>query len=132
LYLEGKGVAQDDIEANKWFQRAAEQGDATSQFLLATAYVRGTGVAKDSAAAVHWFRLSAEGGVPAAQFNLGILYDRGQVVDIDPIQAYAWARIAASAGHPEANSLREILAAKLAPEQLAEAEAVAAAFKPRP
>src|SRR5262245_3657096 len=37
-YQRGQGVPQSDEEAVKWFQRAAEQGHAPSQLVLAISY----------------------------------------------------------------------------------------------
>ena len=44
MYRDGKGVAQDDAEAVRWFRRAAEQGYARAQQDLASAYYFGRGV----------------------------------------------------------------------------------------
>ena len=38
FYSNGRGVTQSDVEATKWFRRAAEQGDDEAQFDLAAAY----------------------------------------------------------------------------------------------
>jgi len=39
LYLHGKGLSQDYVEAAKWFRRAAEQGDADAQNNLGVFYI---------------------------------------------------------------------------------------------
>jgi TPR repeat protein len=44
LHAAGKRVPQDDVEAAKWYRRAAEQG---SQMMLAVLYFGGVGVPKD-------------------------------------------------------------------------------------
>jgi len=38
MYRNGKGVPEDDKEAVKWFQLAAEQGNAIAQYNLGVAY----------------------------------------------------------------------------------------------
>lgn len=41
LYDNGQGVFRDDVEAVKWYRRAAEQGYASAQFNLGASYIRG-------------------------------------------------------------------------------------------
>ena len=46
-----------------WLRKAAEQGDAKGQTLLAVCYNEGKGVAKDYKEAVKWWTKSAEQGL---------------------------------------------------------------------
>jgi len=46
-YKNGSGVAQDHVEAVKWFRKSAEQGDAGGQLALGWCYETGKGVAKN-------------------------------------------------------------------------------------
>ena len=62
LYSDGKGVSQDDVEAVKWFQRAAGQGDAVAQTCLGMAYAGGLGVSQDLVLAYMWCSLAAMRG----------------------------------------------------------------------
>ena len=48
------GVERDFEEAAEWFNKAAEQGDATAQFYLGLMYVKGEGVDKDPVEAHKW------------------------------------------------------------------------------
>jgi len=59
MYFQGECTKADLAEAARWFQRAAEQGLAGSQSMLATMYEKGLGVAVDAAAAAKW-RAAAE------------------------------------------------------------------------
>ncbi len=52
MYLEGRGVPQDDAEAVRWHRQAAEQGLAEAQFSLGGMYLDGRGVPEDDATAV--------------------------------------------------------------------------------
>src|SRR5262249_30894303 len=54
LYVEGKGVAQDVGEANRWYRKAAEAGDTDAMHLLAHNLETGNGIARDDAAALAW------------------------------------------------------------------------------
>ena len=42
MYLEGKGVIPDVVEAVKWFSMAAAQGDANSQYIIGIINLDGT------------------------------------------------------------------------------------------
>src|SRR6266496_2326797 len=70
-YEQGKGVAKDQVEAIKWYRKAAEQNLAEAQYNLGVYYYAGEGVAKDQVEAVKWYRKAAEQNYAAAQSNLG-------------------------------------------------------------
>ena len=67
LYDYGRGVAQDYVEARKWYLKAAVQGDAGAHFGLGSLYFRGHGVAQDYTMAYVWFNISAAQGFAAAK-----------------------------------------------------------------
>jgi len=46
-YEQGKGVAKDQVEAVKWYRKAAEQNFAPAQNNLGVCYELGQGLAKD-------------------------------------------------------------------------------------
>jgi len=50
-YSKGRGVAEDDVEAAKWYQKSADQGYTKAEYQLAKCYVKGNGVPKDEAKA---------------------------------------------------------------------------------
>jgi hypothetical protein len=56
---QGLGVTQDDVEAVKWFRKAARQGLAPAQYNLGISYSNGQGMVKDPAEAVMWYRKAA-------------------------------------------------------------------------
>ena len=72
----GQGVAKNDVEAVKWFRKAAEQNYARAQYNLGVCYAKGQGVAKDEAEAVKWYRKAAEQNYAEAQCNLGVATPR--------------------------------------------------------
>ena len=59
-YEHGHGVAKDEVEAVKWYRKAAEQNQAEAQYNLGGCYSDGRGVAKDEVEAVKWWRKAAE------------------------------------------------------------------------
>ena len=56
MYGLGKGVRRDEAEAARWLRKAAEQGDAYSEYNLGILYFDGRGVSKDDAEAVRWLQ----------------------------------------------------------------------------
>jgi TPR repeat protein len=82
--------------------KAAELGDAKSQFELATAYLQGLGIPRDVAEALKWCRKAAEQGYAEAQTGLGGKYQYGVGVSKDDAEAVKWYRKAAEQGHAEA------------------------------
>jgi len=103
----------------------AEQGDADAQSNLGFMYHNGEGVPKDYAVAVRWYRLAAEQGHASAQYNLGIMYYNGEGVPQDYVQAHMWWNLAASKGNENGRKNRDIVAKKMTPTQIAEAQRLA-------
>jgi S1-C subfamily serine protease len=104
MYAFGHGVPKDDVEAVRWFRKAAEQGDSQGQFNLGTMYAGGHGAAQDYAEAVRWFRKAAEQGNPHGQSGLGIMYAGGKGVAQDYAEAVRWFRKAAEQGDSQGQS----------------------------
>ena len=73
-YKHGEGVAKDQLEAMKWYRKAAEQNYALAQNSLGVCYEQGEGVQKDPVEAVKWYRRAAEQNLALAQYNLGLCY----------------------------------------------------------
>ena len=123
-YYNGRGVDLDYGEALRWARLAAEQGNARGQSLLGAAYYSGSGVAQDHAEAARWARLAAEQGDAGAQAILGVLYLNGSGVPQDDVSAYVWLAAASSrSAIAGPGRMRDRLAGRMTPEQLAEAEA---------
>ncbi len=136
MYDNGQGVAEDDASAVVWYRKAAEQGDADAQFNLGVMYDNGQGVAKDDAAAVVWYRKAAEQGQASAQYNIALKYENGDGFYQDYVQAHKWFNLSA-ANYPagsdreDAKRKREGVAAKMQPDQIAEAQRLASAWRSR-
>jgi TPR repeat protein len=73
MYAEGKGITKDYKAAIKWFNLAAEQGDANAQSNLGNMYEQGYGVVKDKKRAHMWLNLSASQGNKNALVNRNML-----------------------------------------------------------
>jgi TPR repeat protein len=63
-------VAKDQVEAVKWFRKAAEQNFAPAQYNLNVCYYNGKGVAKDYVEAYEWLLLAARQGDEDAKKNI--------------------------------------------------------------
>jgi hypothetical protein len=46
MFAQGRGVAQSDVEAARWYRKAADQGHAQAQNNLGTMFEQGRGVAQ--------------------------------------------------------------------------------------
>lgn len=125
VYFNGRGVTQDDAEAVKWFRLAAAQGNADAQSNLGTMYGNGQGVAQDYAEVVKWFRLAAAQGNAAAQNNLGVMYRDGQGVKQDYVRAHMWFNLGGASGDVSEVKNRDLVAAKMTPQQIAAAQKMA-------
>ena len=141
MYNFGRGVAQDDTEAMKWYLTAAEQGLADAQFRLGYMFSLGNNyvlynadlfkdeealqsagrdVPQDDTEAVKWYRKAAEQGFVPAQHALGVMYDAGIGVPQDDVQAHLWLNLAAI----HLRSLQEVPPDQVPPELLSLQEVV--------
>jgi uncharacterized protein len=138
LYYHARGVKQDDVEALKWFRLAADQGDASAQLHLGNMHAQGQGVPQDQAAAGRWYRLAADQGYAQAQYNLGLWYATGEGGEADNVSAHMWFNLAA-ARFPSTDARnrnlavrnRDVVAGRMTPEQLAEAQRQAREWQSR-
>ena len=130
-YEQGKGVAKDQVEAVKWYRKAAEQNHAAAQNNLGFCYAKGEGVAKDQVEAVKWYRKAAEQNNAMGQINLAGCYLQGRGVTEDLVEAYKWLLLAARQGDEDAKKLMTWLEKNLRPEQVAQGQKRAREFKPR-
>jgi TPR repeat protein len=84
------------------------------------------------------YRRAAEQGVAEAQHNLGHMYRVGLGVPQDYVQAHMWFNLAASRfpasereNRERAVKNRDIVASKMTPDQIAEAQRLAREWKPK-
>jgi len=106
-YEEGKrGVAQDEVKAEIWFRKAAEQGHLGAQDRLRTSYAHKKGMASHEASAtllLAHLQKSAEQGDMHACAMLGEFYASGwNGVTKDLNQALAWFHKAIALGNSDA------------------------------
>jgi len=83
-----------EVEALKWYRKAAEQGNMGAQRELGKMLAEGQSV-KDEAEAVRQFRLMAEQGSVVGQYELGKMIAAGRGVKKDEAEAVRLFRLAA-------------------------------------
>ena len=131
MYKYGLGVPQDVAEAVKWFRKAAEQGDADAQYNLAQMHIIGAGIPQHYGEAMRWYRKAAEQGNANAQNNLGGMYRHGYGVAEDFVLAHMWYNLAAAQGNFGSSGQRDIVAMKMTPAQISEAQKLAREWRPK-
>jgi len=89
---------RDDIEALKWFLKAANQGSAKAQLYVGKAFCSGSGASTDHVECVKWIRKAATQGYAAAQHILGVIYFDGRAVTKDYLLAYKWVDLSLQQG----------------------------------
>ena len=109
MYMNGKGVKQDDAKAMEWAAVGAKAGNIQAQndvgFLLGT----GRGTKKDEEQALRWYASAADGGNAMAAYNVGLYYANGRGTKADPTRAVEYYRRAFDLGYPKAaNALGEM------------------------
>ena len=127
----------DDATALRLLDPLANQGYVPAQMTLGSMYQFGRGVPQGYSAAAKWFRKAADQGYAPAQLSLGYMYAEGLGVPQNDVQAYKWYSLAV-AGLPVSNTenrenaikYRDHLAAKMTPDQVAEAQKLASEWKP--
>ena len=124
-------MVQDDVEAVKWYKKAAEQGDVKAQYCLGFCYAQGQGVDKDNTLAAKWSQRAADQGEAASQFILGVLYSQGECVPKDFEIAYKWWSLSAAADYPNAAKNLEILSKRMTDLQIVKARGIVSAWKPK-
>jgi TPR repeat protein len=113
-----------DTALHEW-RPLAEEGDSAAQYNLGVMYDTGQGVPQDYTEAVKWYRKAALQGDSGSQVNLGVMYLLGHGVLQDYVQAHMWFNIAGANGDATGINNRDIVAEKMTPDQIAEAQKLA-------
>ncbi len=139
--LEDAGAAYkrgDYATAMKLVRPVAEQGNTSAQYNLGTMYYNGEGTRRDYAEALKWYRMAADRGDAESQNNLGVIYSDGKGVPANLVEATKWFKVAAARFPASEKEKRdkamknsELLAKKMTPTQVAEADKLAREWKPK-
>ena len=85
---------------------------------------------RDYPTAVRLIRPLAEQGDANAQCTLGVFYDNGLGVPQDKVTAYMWLNLSAAQGRDGAAAFRDLIARRMTPAQIAEAQKLSRERKP--
>lgn len=114
-----------------WHLAAAEKGDAEAQYQLGILYAR-PGDRQDGQAAIKWLERSAAQGNLNAATKLALAYQDGIITMPNLKRSYFWWCRVAPHAWDGFYKMREAAGRRLTPEQKAQQEKDAAAFKPVP
>lgn len=123
------GYSKNIGKAVEWWHKAAAKGHSRAQLSLGQAYRSGNGVPQDTVRAVEWFTKSAAQGNTIAQFFLGLEYAKSKGVMADAVLAYAWLNLAAGNALEVAGEMRDRVARKMSPSDIAEAQQMSSRWK---
>ena len=98
-------MAQCDVEAVRWYRKAADQGDADAQGKLGVTYQQGRGVAQSDVEAVRWWQKAADQGNAGAQAMVGMNLLDGRGVPKDLAKSHKYLSLAAANGLKEAKEI---------------------------
>lgn len=106
-YEKGQGVEKSAQEAEKWYRKAAEQGEKKAEKHLARILGEGyyfgcNGKSKDYEKAAANFHIAAKAGDAYSQYVLGFCYEKGQGVEKSAQEAVKWYRKSAKQGEKNA------------------------------
>lgn len=95
IYQDGRGVPKNVKKAEKWYLRAAEQGNIDAQVNLASLYYD-----SNPNEALKWGLIAAQKGSAKAQNRVGCLYYNGKVKEAPSCveKAFYWFELAAKQG----------------------------------
>jgi TPR repeat protein len=122
---------QDYATALRLLLPLAKEGDVAAQYRLGVMYDAGEGVRENDTEAVRWYRLAADQGAFEAQEQLAYKYWEGEGVPQNYVEASKWFALAAAKGIGLAKIARHLLQREMTPAQIAEAQKLAAEWKPK-
>jgi uncharacterized protein len=122
--------------AMRLFAPSAERGDAWAQSYVGFMYWEGLGVAQNFATAAQWSQLAADKGNGDAQQNLAMAYKNGWGFPVDYVEAHMWFNLASMYQKTDdlrnkAAMERNVLATRMTPAQVAEAQLLASTWSPK-
>jgi hypothetical protein len=110
------------IQAVRWLQSAAENGNTKAMLQLGKLYRSGVGVLQNFDLSAKWMQTAAARGDAAGMLELGRLYRDGIGFEKNAKHAYVWFNRAAAMHNLDAVREREEIARTLTLEELREAQ----------
>jgi hypothetical protein len=128
----------DNAKRGSIVRALAERGDARAQFIIGIHYFTYSHVSPDAIGpnkleALKWFRRAADQGNTDAQDSLSSILYFGEGVPHNYVEALKWTTLLISRNNDKSYaSLRDGLASKMTPEQIADAQRLASQWRPMP
>jgi len=130
-----RGGAQEHSASAAGLIPLARRGNAAAETRLGFFYEHGLGVPQSYVVAVDLYTRAAEQGDSRAQYLLGLMYDKGQGVPQDFILAHKWLNLATARAsrrdREDFMKIRNAVAFKMAPDQIALAQRLAVEWVPQ-
>lgn len=138
MYLMGYGVSQNHATAVRWFRKAADHDYASAQKNLGVMYYEGYGVSQDYVQAHMWFNLAASSSGGSHGFGGRRRDNQVQITEeqLAALGAFVsdWRSESEIKAANNISALgtkgRDMVAAKMTPAQIAEAQRLARKWKP--
>jgi TPR repeat protein len=105
VYLDGRGVSRDPVEALRWFGVAAKSGNAMAMNMIGRCSEHGWGAAVDKGMAAQWYEAAARHGLDWGMYNLATLYTLGEGIAEDKAAALRLFEQAAAMGHAKSMNM---------------------------
>jgi TPR repeat protein len=102
FYHQGWGRPNNETEACRWFEKAANGNIPAAQQFFGDCLAQGIGRAADGKGAVAWYRKAAANGIAYALCSAGDIYIKGAALEKDVKQGLALCAQAAQAESPPA------------------------------
>jgi localization factor PodJL len=97
-WFEGRGVAPNGEQAQRWFEQAVAKGSIHAAYRLGSMHEKGQGIPKNLNEARRLYLIAAEAGHAKAMHNLAVLHAEGIDGKPDLRAAARWFRLAADRG----------------------------------
>lgn len=101
MYEYGLNILQDFKKAERWYEKASENGHTKAMLALGRLYrsgKEGQGVPRSINRALSWFHAAAKAGDPNGWYELGLVYEAGDGVFQNDKKAFAAYQVAAEGG----------------------------------
>jgi TPR repeat protein len=131
MYSSGQGTPLDMASALNWYIRAAELGKAEAQYNVGNIYATGKGIPRDYAKAFQWFSKGAEQGNVLSLYYVGSMQIEGNGTALNHVAAYEYLSLAAERGNDRAGAELIFLKAKMSPDEISKAVALAGGWVPK-
>lgn len=110
FYQGGRGVSQDQAQAERWYREAAARGYVQAEYHLSL--IEKKGWPEFHSQEVKWLKEDAEAGIVEAQHALGTYHRSGRGVKLSASEAAKWWKLSARRGYATSQARLALLYSK--------------------